>query len=125
MHKLPLLVLVGSLALGGCGEEASDRPALTEWQPEWLGTRDLVPSAGRIEDDGAAVCGDFLGEVRERRDGLLPTPDPTLDDSVDKWIADAEALGLDCEREGDLTERLDELERLASEIDAEIERLQP
>ena len=71
------------------------------------------------------MCGDFLGEVRERRDGLLPTPDEALDEIVREWIAEAEALGLDCEREGDLTDRLDELDRLADEIDAEIEELQP
>lgn len=125
MHKLSALLVAIGLVFGACGEEAADRPAVTEWQPQWLGSRDLPPSPERIADDGTEVCGDFLGEVRERRDGLLPTPDEALDEVVREWIAEAEALGLDCEREGDLTERLDELERLADEIDAEIEELQP
>lgn len=123
MTRLVGIVLVASSIATACGDDAADRPAISEWKPRWLGTRDLVPDASRLDDDGTEVCGDFLGEVRERRNEVLPTPDPTLDDLVREWVSEAETVGLDCDREGELAERLDDLEAQADEIDARIERL--
>lgn len=126
MRKLVMIVLAGLLSLGACGDEDPDRPTATSWTPRWEAVRDLVPTAEQIDDDdGTQLCGEFLGDVRERREDLSPTPDPALDQLVQTWVSEAEALGLDCEREGDLEERLATLEGLADDIDAAILRLEP
>ncbi len=123
MRKLATIVLVMVTLVAACGDGGPDRPALTAWQPAWLGLRDLLPDPDRIEDDGVEVCSKFLGEVRARRAGVIPTPDPSLDDPVTEWVAEAETVGLDCEREGDLAKRLADLDMRAEEIDARIDLL--
>lgn len=123
MRRLVMSALALLLVAAACGESDADRPAASAWQPAWLGLRDLVPEADAIEDDGVEVCSRFLGEVRERRNDVLPTPDPSLDEPVEEWVAEAETVGLDCEREGDLAERLADLEQRGDEIDARIDLL--
>lgn len=112
-----------SVLLAACGDDTGDRPELSQWQPAWEQARDLVPSDQEFRPDGDAdpeVCGDFLGAVRERRNDIVPTPSAVLDDPVSEWVAMAEALGLDCDREGDLDERVEELRAQSDEIDTTI-----
>lgn len=107
-----------TLLLAACGDD-DPRPAASEWRPTWQTTRDLVPSATTIAEEGEDVCGDLLGELRASREELLPSPRPVIDDSVSDWLAAAEGIALDCpDAEDDLAERLDDLEVLGAEVDA-------
>ncbi len=123
MRTLAAIALAVVLAGGACGETDADDPTLAEWTPQWIALRDLVPDADRIDSDGTDVCGDFLGEARTRRNEVIPTPDESLEEPVAAFVAEAETIGLDCDREGDLTERLDDLAARADEIDARIDLL--
>ncbi len=123
MGKLAVMVLTLFVAAAACGSSDADRPAVTAWEPRWIALRDLVPDPTEIEAVGVEVCSDFLGEVRERRADVIPTPDTELDDPVTEWVAEAETIGLDCDREGDLAERLTDLHTRSDEIDARIDLL--
>ena len=121
MIAASLLLLVAALA--GCGEDDADRPALAAWSDDWTALRDMVPQDAAINENSTEVCGDFLGEVRNRRADVLPTPDVSLDEPVTDWVSQAETIGLDCDREGDLDDRIDDLSQRAEEIDARIDLL--
>lgn len=115
------LVLAAGPSLLACSSEA-DRPSRAAWEARWQSTRTLVPEAEEVLAEGEEVCGSFLGEVRSRREDLLPAPTEVLDDTVSAWLADAEAVGLDCaDDEEQLRQRLDDLEVLESQIDAGLE----
>lgn len=110
-------VLAGALIIGACGG-SEDRPTAAEWRPDWDSTRVLVPTADRLEAGGVDLCGELLGEVRSRREELLPTPSKPTDDAFILWVEQAEALGLDCvDDTEDLDTRLDEITDLADQVD--------
>ncbi|WP_436794167.1 hypothetical protein [Actinospongicola halichondriae] len=123
MRKLAVMTLTVLLVVAACGTSEADRPGTAEWTPKWVELRDIVPDPATIEDKGVEVCSGFLGEVRERRADVIPTPDEGLDDPVTEWVAEAETVGLDCDREGDLAERLSDLHKRSDEIDARIDLL--
>lgn len=111
-----ILITLGLLS-GACSNDG--RPKISEWKPEWEETRDLVPDAATIEEEGSEVCGTLLGEVRERRERLTPAPTEMADEAFTEWVERTEALGLDCE-DGteDLEDRLAEIETVANRVDA-------
>lgn len=120
----PIAALLATvLCLGACGDDEADRPDLAVWTEDWSELRDLLPEDVAIESGGTDICGEFLGEVRNRRADVIPTPDVSLDEPVGAWVSEAETLGLDCDREGDLGERLDDLATRAEEIDARVDLL--
>lgn len=123
MKKLTALALAVISVSAACGESGSDRPELATWDPQWTELRDLIPDSTDVESDGVEVCSQFLGDVRERRNDVIPTPEPSLDQPITEWVAEAETIGLDCDREGDLVERLTDLHERGDSIDAEIARL--
>lgn len=123
MSKLVVILLSIAIAVSACGDDESDRPPLEPWRADWSELRDLLPEDVAIESGGTDVCGDFLGEVRSRRADVIPTPDMSLDEPVEAWVSEAETVGLDCDREGDLDERLADLAQRAEEIDARIDLL--
>lgn len=105
--------------VAGCSD-GDDVPSADEWQPRWDEVRDIVPAAEVIAGErGEEVCGDVLGTLREARDDAFPTPQAVLDDSVNSWFADAEALLFDCPSDLDVaTERREALDVQGAEIDA-------
>lgn len=109
------------VSLAAC-DSGDDRPGTAQWRQEWEATTALVPESDEVLDDGQDVCGEFLGEVRARREDLLPTPKRALDDTVTAWLSKAEAIGLDCgDDEEILRDRLEDLDVLASQVDAALE----
>lgn len=115
------LVLAAASSMLACGAD-DDRPSRAAWEARWESTKALVPEAEEVLDEGEEVCGPFLGDIRSRRDDLLPAPTEVLDETVSAWLADAEAVGLDCAAdEEQLRQRLDDLEVLESQIDAGLE----
>ena len=78
-----------------------------------------MPDADTILAGGADLCGDLVGQFRVEFPDLTPTPTEALDAAVDAWIGHAESIVFDCpDDRSDLSERLDELDVLAAEIDA-------
>lgn len=115
------IALTFVLAIAGCGG-GDDRPDRAEWRADWDATKELVPTVEAIEEDGEDICGDVLGEVRARREVLLPTPFDTVDPTVDEWIALVEGIGLDCPDDAEeLDQRLGEIQSLTAEIDRRTE----
>lgn len=113
---LASIVAVTAVLCAACSDDS--RPTISEWRPAWEATRDLIPDAATIEEQGSDACSPFLGLVRERRAELTPAPTKTVDDAFADWAEEAEALGLDC-KEGtdDLDERLAEVDRLGDRVD--------
>ncbi len=110
--------LVTVLVVAGACSGSTGRPTAAEWTPGWESARALLPSADAIEADGTELCGDFLGEVRSRREELLPAPDEPVDEAFLAWIEQAEALGLDCEDDSEnLDDRVEEIEQLGERVD--------
>lgn len=117
------MVVALGLVLVACGDDEPNRPSLAAWAPAWAEVRALEPSVEQAEAGGTDVCGEFLGQVRDRRQDVLPTPDPSLDGPTEAWIEEAETVGLDCDREGDLVANLEDLQRRADAIDEMVDAL--
>lgn len=112
-----LMTVLAVVVLAACGGN-EERPTVASWRPEWEAARDLVPDAETLREEGVDVCGSFLGEVRSRREELLPSPSEVVDDVFAEWIEQAESLGLDCVDDSeDLDARLADIEDLADRID--------
>jgi hypothetical protein len=113
------MIIAAGLLVGACADDS--RPKISEWQAQWESIRDSVPDAATIEEEGAEVCGTFLGEVREKRDELTPAPTATAEEAFTTWAEEAETLGLDCESgTTDLDEQLARIDGLADRVDAAI-----
>lgn len=99
--------------------EGESRPSAHEWRPAWESARQLVPDAATVEEEGAELCGEFLGEVRQQRDEMTPAPNDAIGDAFKAWAEEAESLGLDCgsDTEEDLDERIGEIDELADQVD--------
>lgn len=88
----------------------------------WTSTRDLVPDAAGFLEGGEDLCGEVLGEVRARREELLPTPTETLDELVKEWVTDVEGLSLDCPNDRDeVDERLATIDVLRDAVNTATE----
>lgn len=108
-----------AVLLVACSSEP-DRPSDAAWTPTWEQTRDLVPTAETLVDEGEARCESVLGEVRAAREDLVPTPSEVLDDTVDDWISRVESVMFDCpvDDADDLRDRLHDIDVVTAEIDA-------
>jgi hypothetical protein len=118
---LGLVVVLVALSASACGTVS--RPSLEEWQPRWVAVQALVPSQGDLGDEpDRELCNQIHVAVREEARGLIPTPDPALDDAVRDWVKIAEATFFECpprERELDgFGDAYNELARFAAEVDA-------
>ena len=110
------VALLATAVLVGCGD---DRPDATAWAAEWERAQALVPTVDELAAGGRRVCDELVGELRETLPDLSPTPDEALDDAVGAWIDEAETIVFECDLELEwLTERMQELDVLASEIEA-------
>lgn len=109
-------VVIAVAAIAGCGD---DRPGAADWSDSWDRNRNSLPSADELLAGGTDGCGELLGRLRVELDELTPTPYDELDGTVEAWTARAESLAFECPRDrAEVERRLDELDVLASEIDA-------
>lgn len=113
-----VIAAVALTLLGACGP---DRPTSDEWAGTWATARSIVPSESELAERGRDLCDRVLGEMRVGFDDLDPTPSPTLDDVVRAWTELAERIAFECPRGAELTARMTDLDRLATEIDAGID----
>ncbi len=115
-----LCVLVGAVLLlaASCGGD-NDRPSDAAWEQTWELQRGLIPPIDELVAGDTAFCDDLDGRARTALPTLLPTPDESLDKTVQDWIDHAETIAYECPHDRDeLVQSLHRLEVLASEIDA-------
>lgn len=128
---VPGLILVAVttvIVLGACGTDA--RPLTTAWEAQWRDAQVVIPSRSRLGAPPAeATCDRVLGELRSVREPLLPTPDPLVDDTVEKWLAFAETAFFSCFENVPGTRTVDgtyrQLARLAAEVDTALDTVRP
>ncbi len=116
-----LFVVLVALSASACGTVS--RPSLEEWQPRWVEVQALVPSQDDLGDEpDRELCNQIHVAIREESRGLVPTPDPALDDAVRDWVKIAETTFFECpprERELDgFDDAYRELARFAAEVEA-------
>lgn len=119
LHLLRILAIasVAVLVPTACGGD--DRPSVAEWRRIWDEARGLVPEPEELVDDGEDECGEALGELRARRERLVDTPRPVLEDSVSEWVGAVEGLLLECpHEEEEVAERFEEIRVLRAEVEA-------
>lgn len=120
MRTLLAVVTLAAALAAACGDD--DRPSAAAWAQRWDDTRALVPEASVIGSDaGVDRCGEFLGEIRSRREELLPAPSDAVGDAFTAWMEAAQAIGLECGDTDDLDERLSELDEIGDRIDILLE----
>ena len=68
---------------------------MAEWTPTWETARAILPDlAGGEPDD--ATCSTALVQLREVAPDLRPTPDDSIDATVDRWLLIAEETMFEC-----------------------------
>jgi len=120
-HLLAIVVMVGAVALAGCGQ--GSRPTVGEWQPTWTSLVQAIPTQAELGDPADMdLCATTLGLLRERAPDLSPTPDMSADDAVADWLSIAETAFFECPpSSGEITSfavAYEELRRLESEVNA-------
>jgi hypothetical protein len=74
---------------------AVSRPAMAEWTPTWETARAILPDLAEGEPDDA-TCSTALVQLREVAPDLRPTPDDSIDATVDRWLLIAEETMFEC-----------------------------
>ena len=96
------------------------RPEAAEWTAIWETARAALPDLAGGEPD-EETCSTALVQLREVAPDLRPTPDDSIDETVDRWILIAEETMFECPAgTGDLNTfeaAYDELRLLADQID--------
>lgn len=93
---------------------------MSEWIPRWETAKAVLPdlAAGEPDDE---TCSAALVELREIAPDLRPTPDDSIDGTVDRWLLIAEETMFECPAETGAFNSFDaayaELGNLADEID--------
>lgn len=120
MRRAGVIVAIAvAILMGACTDQ--DRPAISDWQEDWRELLETMPAPAELGDPPSqAVCSTALGELRERRVGLVPTPDAAIDPVVEEWIRVAEAALFECppssEEIPSLEQAYAELARLGAEV---------
>ena len=117
-----LAILV--LLIVGCS--GTDRPSASEWEPTWSAAVATLPALEQLGDPPSTEqCGEALGQLREIRPALDPTPDPALDAVVHEWVQVAEDAMFECPPSSaelsDFAMAYGELARLQAEVDVVLE----
>lgn len=96
------------------------RPETAEWTPTWETAQAAVPDLAEGEPD-EETCSTALVRLREVAPDLRPTPDDSIDETVDRWLLIAEEAMFECPAEtGDFNSfesAYTELAKLAAQID--------
>lgn len=100
--SLALLLVV----VVGCSSD--DRPDAAIWLRSWNAIVSIVPEQADIGDPpDQSMCQNTLAAIRERSDGLLPTPSATVDGLAQEWVSIAETAFFECPPEEDGLETFD------------------
>lgn len=120
MKRTWIVGTVVLLTVSACGPR--DRPDFDAWRTDWEAALGVIPPPAFADAPDEATCERVVGELREARESLIPTPDITLDGTVREWIAIAEQTFFECPpREGEVVgfaEAYEELDRLRLEVEA-------
>lgn len=76
-----------------CGSVA--RPETADWIPTWEAARTSLPDLADGEPD-EQTCSTALVQLREVAPDLRPTPDDSIDQTVDRWLVIAEETMFEC-----------------------------
>lgn len=76
-----------------CGSVS--RPDTADWIPTWEAAKAALPDIAAGEPDGE-TCSIALVRLREIAPDLRPTPEPSIDETVDRWLVIAEETMFEC-----------------------------
>lgn len=80
---------------GACGGDK--RPTVDTWTARWDEAVASIPREAELgTPPDTEMCTSTLVYLREVRGGLVPTPDPAIDDVVTAWIRLAEDAFYEC-----------------------------
>lgn len=114
-----IVAIAGAILLGACSDQ--DRPAISDWQEDWRELRATMPPAEELGDPPSqTVCSSALGELRERRVGLVPTPDAAIDPVVEEWISVAETALFECPPSSEEIPSLEQAYAALARLEAEV-----
>ena len=89
------------------------RPATAEWTPTWEAAKAVLPDIAGGEPD-EETCSAALVQLREVAPDLRPTPDDSIDETVDRWLVIAEETMFECPPD---TGELNSFESAYTELD--------
>jgi len=68
---------------------------MSDWIPTWQAAQDALPDIAEGEPD-EETCSTALVRLREVAPDLRPTPDDSIDETVDRWLLIAEETMFEC-----------------------------
>jgi hypothetical protein len=71
------------------------RPETAEWTPTWEAAKAVLPDLAEGEPD-EETCSAALVQLREVAPDLRPTPNDSIDETVDRWLLIAEETMFEC-----------------------------
>ncbi len=112
------LVVTLMMMVSACG--LIERPQPPQWIPLWEDTKAVLPDLA-VGEPSEVECSAALVLLREAAPTLRPTPDDSIDETVDRWLQIAEETMFECPADtGDFTmfgAAYLELDRLADQVD--------
>lgn len=82
------------MLVAACG---GARPDAVQWLVTWDETVELIPAEADLgEDPPKEQCDTVLASLREAQESVIPTPDDTLDVTVNEWLMVAEGAFFEC-----------------------------
>jgi len=120
---VPVALLVAVFAMATLVSSCSDDRSLADWEATWQETRRSVPSLAAITSvEPGETCSTTLGMLREASEKLITAPNQDLADAFLTWSDFAEGVFFECPPVGGnypgFEASYEEMERLASEVDA-------
>lgn len=119
-RRLIVVLVVVGLGLTACARPG--RPTVDEWLPAWDHAVRSIPelddlATGQTRD----LCDEALVDLRIHRADLFPTPDESIDGTVDSWVETAEHTFFECPPTEGFEAAYGKLERFEAEIEVVLE----
>ena len=93
INTAPALCRVARAGNSACSSVS--RPETAEWTPTWETAKAVLPDLAAGEPD-EETCSNALVQLREIAPDLRPTPDDSIDETVDRWLVVAEETMFEC-----------------------------